>query len=215
MPYSVENIVRKGETACYNQFLLFSQCFPRLNVFSASKCGIVVNSLLNNKIKIERLYRQLKRSRNDDICPERMENIVGRGVKSWLPAFPHVSTMLFTGFCRKVSGNGFFTDRQTSTPIIVNNACTDDKLNTVNTKPVLDGVENMGQGMGKMLVISILPFPTMFLYFTDEISTTSAATIILSSAGAFTLDICTISSSGKEIRVTTVIFLFINHSRLP
>ena len=36
----VENIVRKGEIACYKQFLLFSQCFP-LYIFSASKCGIV------------------------------------------------------------------------------------------------------------------------------------------------------------------------------
>ena len=37
----VENIVRKGEIACYKQFLLFSQCFPLLHIFSASKCGIV------------------------------------------------------------------------------------------------------------------------------------------------------------------------------
>ena len=32
--------MRKGEIACYKQFLLFSQCFPLLNCFSASKCGI-------------------------------------------------------------------------------------------------------------------------------------------------------------------------------
>ena len=37
----VENIVRKGEIACSKQFLLFSQCFPQLYIFSASKCGIV------------------------------------------------------------------------------------------------------------------------------------------------------------------------------
>ena len=37
----VENIVRKGEIACYKQFLLFSQCFPQLYIFSVSKCGIV------------------------------------------------------------------------------------------------------------------------------------------------------------------------------
>ena len=30
MPHSVENIVRKGEIACYKQFLLFSQCFLQL-----------------------------------------------------------------------------------------------------------------------------------------------------------------------------------------
>ena len=37
----VENIVRNGENACYKQFLLFSQRFPQLYIFSASKCGIV------------------------------------------------------------------------------------------------------------------------------------------------------------------------------
>ena len=34
VPYRVENIVRKGEIACYKQFLLFSQCFPQLYIFS-------------------------------------------------------------------------------------------------------------------------------------------------------------------------------------
>ena len=38
---AVENIVRKGEIACHKQFLLFSQCFPQLYIFSTSKCGIV------------------------------------------------------------------------------------------------------------------------------------------------------------------------------
>ena len=42
VPYRVENIVRKGEIACYKQFLLFSQCFPQLYIFSASKCGLCV-----------------------------------------------------------------------------------------------------------------------------------------------------------------------------
>ena len=36
-----KNIVRRGEIACYKQFLLLSQCFPQLYIFSASKCGIV------------------------------------------------------------------------------------------------------------------------------------------------------------------------------
>ena len=40
MPYRVENSVKKGEIACYKQFLLFSQCFLQLYIFSASKCGI-------------------------------------------------------------------------------------------------------------------------------------------------------------------------------
>ena len=39
--YRGKNIVRKGEIACYKQFLLFSQSFPQLYIFSASKCGIV------------------------------------------------------------------------------------------------------------------------------------------------------------------------------
>ena len=41
VPYTLENTVRKGEIACYKQFLLFSQFFPQLYIFSASKCGIV------------------------------------------------------------------------------------------------------------------------------------------------------------------------------
>ena len=32
MPYRVENIVRKGEIACYKQFLLFSQCFLQVYI---------------------------------------------------------------------------------------------------------------------------------------------------------------------------------------
>ena len=38
MPHRVENIVRKGEIACYKQLLLFTQVF---HTFNASKCGIV------------------------------------------------------------------------------------------------------------------------------------------------------------------------------
>ena len=32
-----ENIVRKGEIACYKQFLLFPQCFQKLPVVDVSK----------------------------------------------------------------------------------------------------------------------------------------------------------------------------------
>ena len=35
----VENIMRKGEIACYKKFLLFLQCFPLLYNFSAALCG--------------------------------------------------------------------------------------------------------------------------------------------------------------------------------
>ena len=30
-----------NEKYCYKEFLLYSQCFPQLYIFSASKCGIV------------------------------------------------------------------------------------------------------------------------------------------------------------------------------
>ena len=33
----VENIARKGEIACYEQFLLFPQCFQKLSVVHVSK----------------------------------------------------------------------------------------------------------------------------------------------------------------------------------
>ena len=32
MPYKVDNIVRKGEIACYKQLLFFSQCFPQFYI---------------------------------------------------------------------------------------------------------------------------------------------------------------------------------------
>ena len=50
--YTGENIVRKGEIACYKQFLLFWQSFPKLYIFSVSKCSIVwqwVNTRDGNK----------------------------------------------------------------------------------------------------------------------------------------------------------------------
>ena len=45
MPYRVENIVRKGEIACDKQFLLFSQCFTHLYIFSASNAALCGNGL--------------------------------------------------------------------------------------------------------------------------------------------------------------------------
>ena len=41
-------MVRKGEIACHNQFLLLSPCFPQLYFFSASECGTVYPLLLKN-----------------------------------------------------------------------------------------------------------------------------------------------------------------------
>ena len=50
MPYRVENIVRKGDIACYKQFLLFSKCFPQLYNFTVSECGIVLMGSMNQWI---------------------------------------------------------------------------------------------------------------------------------------------------------------------
>ena len=41
VPCRVENIVAKGEIACYKQFLLFQQCFAQLQIVRASKCGVL------------------------------------------------------------------------------------------------------------------------------------------------------------------------------
>ena len=91
----VENTVGKGEIACYEQFLLFPQCFQKACFPGASKGVIVwewVNPSANNKI--------LDRSKLKAVVDEKinvreklkfvlgsMENIVGKGKKCWLPAF--------------------------------------------------------------------------------------------------------------------------------
>ena len=41
----VENIVRKGENAGYQHFLLFSQCFQKASSTSSLKAGIVWQSV--------------------------------------------------------------------------------------------------------------------------------------------------------------------------
>ena len=38
-----ENFVRKGEIACSKQFLLFSQCFPKLYFLNSALCGNGLN----------------------------------------------------------------------------------------------------------------------------------------------------------------------------
>ena len=37
--------MRKGEIACYKQFLLFSQCFPKLYIFRVSNAAWCGNGL--------------------------------------------------------------------------------------------------------------------------------------------------------------------------
>ena len=44
----VENIVRKGEIACYKQ--LIPQCFPQLRIFSAQNATLRGNELMNTAI---------------------------------------------------------------------------------------------------------------------------------------------------------------------
>ena len=39
--HRAENIVRKGEIACYKQFLLYLQFFLQPYIFSVSKCSIL------------------------------------------------------------------------------------------------------------------------------------------------------------------------------
>ena len=48
MPYRVGNIVRKGEIACYKQFLLFSQCFLQLYILSVSNAALCGGGLREN-----------------------------------------------------------------------------------------------------------------------------------------------------------------------
>ena len=56
MPYGVENIVRKGEIACYKQFLLFSQCFPQQYIFNVSNVVLCDNGFNNDCSTDETVY---------------------------------------------------------------------------------------------------------------------------------------------------------------
>ena len=46
-PKRVENTVGKGEIVCYEQFLLFPQCFQKARFLGASK-GVIVWEWVNN-----------------------------------------------------------------------------------------------------------------------------------------------------------------------
>ena len=63
MSYRVENIVRKGEIACYKQFLLFSQSFLQLYISllhqNAALCGIGLSIMVNQE-EIENAKKILK-----------------------------------------------------------------------------------------------------------------------------------------------------------
>ena len=73
VPYRVENIVRKGEIACYKQFLLFSQWFLQLYIFSALKCSILDLSKLKAFADDKSIETQ-----NLKFILGREENIVGK-----------------------------------------------------------------------------------------------------------------------------------------
>ena len=55
----VEKIVRKGEIACYKQFLLFSQCFQQLYIFSAQNAVLCGNGLKEPYNVVHSLFQSL------------------------------------------------------------------------------------------------------------------------------------------------------------
>ena len=83
-------MVRKGEITCYKQFLLFSQCFPQLYIFSESKCGIMwywINSLTNDKFVDMSKFKTFASDKSKvvqtaEFVPNRVENNVGKGVNT-------------------------------------------------------------------------------------------------------------------------------------
>ena len=46
VPYRVENMVRKGESACYKQFFLFSHCFPIYTSLVCQNAALCGNGLI-------------------------------------------------------------------------------------------------------------------------------------------------------------------------
>ena len=107
----VENIGRKREIACYKQFLLFSQCFPQLYIFSASKCqndalcgnGLkVLNSTLRRIVHISIICRRSTEhftlyhtipNCNEPEIEAFSKNIVGK--EKILQCFPSFKTNVF------------------------------------------------------------------------------------------------------------------------
>ena len=59
VPYRVETIVTKCKIACYKRFLLLSQCFPQLYIFSASKCSIVWSWVKLKEVKLCWIWKSL------------------------------------------------------------------------------------------------------------------------------------------------------------
>ena len=106
----VENTVGNGEIACYEQFLLFPQCFQKGCFPGASKGVIVwewVNSLPNDKFSDWRKLQAFADNKINATLQEMfflglVENIVGKGKKCWLPAFSPFLTMFVKDFFFRV-----------------------------------------------------------------------------------------------------------------
>ena len=58
LPKWVENTVGKGEIACYEQFLLFPQCFQKACFLGASK-GVIVWEWVKDQIQSKSISRQV------------------------------------------------------------------------------------------------------------------------------------------------------------
>ena len=61
--------MRTGKIACYKEFILFSQCFPQLFIFSVSKCGILCGNWLTDiPLEVLNVHSQRTSSRRIE-CP--------------------------------------------------------------------------------------------------------------------------------------------------
>ena len=63
----VENTVGKGEIACYEQFLLFPQCFQKACFLGASK-GVIVWEWVKRVLKINNSWTELFNFQNPFNC---------------------------------------------------------------------------------------------------------------------------------------------------
>ena len=64
--------MRKREIACYKQFLLFSQCFPQLNIFTAPKLTQKILSFFELVVKFQSVLNLGKHSKK--IVPRYIES---------------------------------------------------------------------------------------------------------------------------------------------
>ena len=100
MSYGVENNVRKGEIACYKQFLLFSACFPQLYIYSASKCGVVWQ-LVNKRVDLSECTKAIPGNvaQTIEFVFASLENVVEIGENTrYQRLFPRFPAMFSKGF---------------------------------------------------------------------------------------------------------------------